>query len=270
MIYVLYHRDKDGQGAAYCAWRKFGDRAKYISVQYGEEMPLMDQGSEVYIVDFSFKRDVLKGLADVMDKVVVIDHHKTAMADLEGFEHEKAEIHFKMELSGAVLSWFHFIGNDTAENPPKLIEHIQDRDLWKFRMKGTTEVHEFLCSFSYNPALWDYFVRHMSIEEIYKQGSVLIRSRDRMVSNLAKNAYRITFEDHRVITVNSPVYTSELAHHLLGEYRDCHLAMVTSELEGRKIHSLYSRNSDDIDVSVLAKKHGGGGHTHAAGFVVTT
>jgi len=38
-IVVLYHANcLDGFGAAYAAWKKFGDTADYIPVQYGEEV----------------------------------------------------------------------------------------------------------------------------------------------------------------------------------------------------------------------------------------
>ena len=107
MIYVLYHKNcMDGKGAAYAAWKKFGESAKYIEVNYGEPVPEMTDASEIYILDFSYPKDVLYKMAETA-KVVVLDHHKTAQADLEGVEFAK----FDMTKSGAVLAWEYFHPN---------------------------------------------------------------------------------------------------------------------------------------------------------------
>lgn len=267
MIYVLYHNDKDGQGAAYCAWKKFGDKATYIPVQHGEERPYLEPGSEVYIVDFSYPRKTLEHICEHMKKVVLLDHHKTAQADLEGFEHPNADITFNMGMSGAMMSWFHFIGNETGAFPPKIIEHIQDRDMWLFKMNGTAEVHEFLCSFPYSHTMWDYFINHMPIEMIYREGLVICRAKDRIVSNLVKNANVRRFADFDCPVVNTPVYGSEVGNELLNQLSEHAFAMVWSVRNGKYHYSLMSRQGEDFDVSILAKQYGGGGHKNAAGFI---
>lgn len=73
--YVLYHANCfDGSGAAYAAWAALGDKdTSYIPVQYGEAPPEMESGSNIYIVDFSYPKDVLTGLLDASEKLVVLD-----------------------------------------------------------------------------------------------------------------------------------------------------------------------------------------------------
>jgi hypothetical protein len=53
--YVLYHSNcYDGFGAAYAAWKKFGDEGtKYLPVSYGFPPPEMPDAKAVSIVDFS-------------------------------------------------------------------------------------------------------------------------------------------------------------------------------------------------------------------------
>lgn len=261
--YVLYHLDKDGQGSAYCAWKKFGKSAKYLPVNYGQPMPQMDDGSEVYIVDFSYSGPALMDLAERMEKVVVLDHHKTAEAGLYGVAHPRLAIRFNSAWAGVGITWQHFF---PSEKLPVMLAHIQDRDLWQFALPGTAEVHEFLCSYSYSPELWDFFV-NMPIDEIIKEGKAILRAREEAVRNIARNAYRIEFDGHPIAKVNTSVYQSEVCHYLLENEEGVTFVMAYSESEeGTWIHSL--RSKGEFDVSEIAKAHGGGGHKNAAGFEV--
>ena len=54
-VLILRHGNcSDGAGAAYAAWKKFGDSAEYVEVHYGNPPPDVT-GREVYILDFSYK-----------------------------------------------------------------------------------------------------------------------------------------------------------------------------------------------------------------------
>jgi oligoribonuclease NrnB/cAMP/cGMP phosphodiesterase (DHH superfamily) len=63
-------------------------------------------------------------------KVVVLDHHKSAQKDLDGVEFAQ----FDMNRSGAQMAWDYFHPNEPR---PVHIEHIGDRDLWKFEKADT-------------------------------------------------------------------------------------------------------------------------------------
>jgi len=75
--------------------------------------------------------------------ILILDHHKTAMEDLQGFEGAV----FDMERSGAMITWNHFFPNLEA---PRLIDHIQDRDLWQFKIPRTREVQAAIFSYPYD------------------------------------------------------------------------------------------------------------------------
>jgi oligoribonuclease NrnB/cAMP/cGMP phosphodiesterase (DHH superfamily) len=108
MIYVLYHRDTDGLFAAAAAYRTFGDTAKYISVQYGEKFPLeikeLSTEDMVYILDFSYKKDILDVVDQKVDKLLVLDHHKSAESELKDCEYAI----FDMDKCGSTLAWEYF------------------------------------------------------------------------------------------------------------------------------------------------------------------
>lgn len=126
-ITVLYHANcSDGFGAAYAAWKKFGDAATYHAAHYGEEPPDV-AGKVVFILDFSYSRDTLKAMIEAASSLTVLDHHKTAQADLEGLP----GVYFDMTKSGAVMAWEFF---HPDKQVPEFLRYIQDRDLWNWKL----------------------------------------------------------------------------------------------------------------------------------------
>ena len=131
-VNVLYHRDcADGFGAAWAAYQKLGYAGvSYHSCSYGEPPPEMEPGGEVYILDFSFPRNVM---LEIMERyeTVLIDHHETAeeeIGDLPG-------CHFDTSHSGAVLAWRWF---HEESKMPEILLYVEDRDLWKWAASQLT------------------------------------------------------------------------------------------------------------------------------------
>ena len=81
---VIYHADcTDGFGAAFAAWLKLGDEAEYLPMRYGqaklhEALPFNPLNREIYILDFSFERQIMEFIFKDAKRVVWLDHHKTA------------------------------------------------------------------------------------------------------------------------------------------------------------------------------------------------
>ena len=146
---IYYHADcLDGFGAAFAAWRHFGDAATYRPLHHGERW-LADEirGRDVYILDFSFTPEILGEMAELAASVTQLDHHASAMrhwaGQLQGQTggmqryHDAAralDIRFHMEQSGARLAWEHFHGEQAM---PLLLQHIEDQDLWRFALAHT-------------------------------------------------------------------------------------------------------------------------------------
>ena len=75
-IVIIYHDQcRDGFGAAYAAWKKFGDDASYIPRKTQDPVPEGLENKEIYIVDYSYKKPDLERLREDNKSVVVIDHH---------------------------------------------------------------------------------------------------------------------------------------------------------------------------------------------------
>ena len=115
---IIYHgrRCPDGFGAALAAWLYYcadgADGAEFLALDHGDvqsmaDLPAID-GRAVYILDFSFSRELLSSIEERAAKLVMLDHHKSAAEKLTGFTCRCGVVHFDMHKSGARLAWEFF------------------------------------------------------------------------------------------------------------------------------------------------------------------
>lgn len=256
----IYHGNcADGFGAAYAVWKRFGDEVEYIPGTYG--MPLPDMtGKAVLFVDFSLKHVIMEALLEQAAGVFIIDHHKTALEDLQPLiDAKKLEGVFNMEKSGAMLTWEYY----HAEEPPTLIKHIQDRDLWKFELPHTRNIQAALFSYPYDFAIWDALM-HEDVDKLAADGIAIERKHFKDIKELLAVTQRsMVIGGHVVPVANLPYTMSSDAAGMLAEgqpFGACYW-----DTPGGRIFSLRSRQGG-LDVSEIAKIYGGGGHPAAAGF----
>lgn len=298
--YVLYHGNcPDGCGAALAAYCAMGDYAgirgrscpvEYIPVSYGTPPPVIETGSNVFIVDFSYPRHTLEKLGcEVCNQLVVIDHHATAKDDLDGLP----GCHFDMSKSGAVLAWEYF---HPKKPVPPFMYYLQDRDLWQFKLSHSREVSAAIGSYPMDFRMWkEWLLLDTIIEDLAIEGSTCLRLKNQQVQNMVKHHRRAILDGkHKTVlfmppaeenesngfglTVppdqwacpvsNATVFFSEVGEALLDLYEDAPFSAYYSDRsDGKQQWGLRSRSS--FDCSVIAKAFGGGGHKQASGFVLS-
>ncbi|MDH5307390.1 MAG: hypothetical protein OEW02_09410, partial [Myxococcales bacterium] len=70
----------DGFGAAWAVWRSWGDEARYVPRSHGDPFdPTIHEDTEVVFVDIALRNDQLRALGEVADRLVVLDHHVSAL-----------------------------------------------------------------------------------------------------------------------------------------------------------------------------------------------
>ena len=169
---IYYHADcLDGFGAAYAAWRSFGDAARYRPMHHGDAWQTEDvAGRDVFVLDFSFPEDRLTEIARLARSVCQLDHHASARepwqerlttdpaAGLEVFEDAALglTVAFDLTRSGARLAWdlFH-----PGQALPLAIAHIEDQDMWRFAIPGTRAFCRALRLRPFAFDAWDDIVR---------------------------------------------------------------------------------------------------------------
>ena len=73
-IYVVYHAHcNDGFGAAWAVYQALGDSAIYYPCSYGEAFPPVLRGDIVYIYDFSFPREKMEEMYQLLEGTALLD-----------------------------------------------------------------------------------------------------------------------------------------------------------------------------------------------------
>lgn len=264
---VIYHKNcADGFGAAWVFYHRFGPLGvEFHPGSYGDPPPGDISGRHVYLVDFSYKLPVVRAMLDRVSKLTILDHHKSAIEDLEPVRMDRrVEWCCDLERSGAMLAWDYCY---PAHAPLPLIKHIQDRDLWQFKLENTREIQSAIFSYQYNFMVWSELMLHKPVEELVREGQSIERKHFKDLEELIAVTRRdMVIGGHRVPVANMPYMFASDAGHLLSEGYPFGATYYDSP-EGRHF-SLRSRVSDGMDVSEIAKMYGGGGHKHAAGFKV--
>ena len=266
----IYHANcADGFMAASIVYSVHGDSYEYVAAQYGDAPPDCS-GRDVVIVDFSYKRDVLKSIAAEANHVTILDHHESAQRELEGLEDElpNAKIIFDMTKSGAGLTWLHFKNGD----PTYIVRRVQDRDLWKFEFQDTKAITTALFSHPMDFETWVPWVHPLSIDiaELVSEGTALLRKHDQDVQKVVERASEGTIDEFDGIPIVNclPQFTSD-ACNILAKGKPFAAAYSLVEKDG-ELQAHFSLRSDKngVNVAEIAERHGGGGHKHAAGFAL--
>jgi oligoribonuclease NrnB/cAMP/cGMP phosphodiesterase (DHH superfamily) len=284
----IYHGNcADGFGAAWAVWKRFGDSIDYHPGVYGRPPPDVSN-RDVIMVDFSYKRDVLAGMLESGDvrqanTILILDHHKTAQEDLGGFEPPDSggydpaywrnlwelwaqwpvRVLFDMERSGAGLAWDFF---HPGKPRPKLLDRIEDRDLWRFRLSGSAPLHQLVRSFPDEFSAYDALMERAehNLESLISEGSAIERKHHKDIAELLGLATRrMVIGGVSVPVANLPYTMASDAGNAMaaGEpFAACYF-----DRADKRVFSLRSR-LEGADVSAVAKLYGGGGHRNAAGF----
>lgn len=257
---IIYHSPcPDGFTSAWVARKMFPDAEFYPTGHYNQ--PPDVTGKDVFILDFAYNRETLLALLDDASSITVLDHHKTNEKALEGLVFCK----FDMHKSGAGLTWDYFFGNKPfgLYSKPWLIDYVQDRDLWQWRLPYSREVCAALDSYPYEFEVWDKLANR-EIEDLAAEGAAIRRYQNQAVDRVMRHAREVVFEGHLVPVVNCSTLIDDVGSRLaIGKPFS---VLWRQSGDGIYIYSMRS-DEDGLDVSEIAKKFpGGGGHKHAAGF----
>ena len=293
----IYHGNcADGFGAAWAVRRALGDVEFHAGVH--QNAPPDVTGRDLILVDFSYKRAVMREIAAQARSVLVLDHHKSAADDLadersvpagvspiwrmeeflgpmtwnrhlgnvlqdecEGVGIATIYAYFDMNRSGAGIAWDFF---HPGVKRPALIDHIEDRDLWRFALPGTRDIQANVFSHPYDFAVWDALAQ-ASPADLAAEGAAIERKHHKDVRELVSVfKRRMRIGGIEVWVANLPYTLASDAGHLMCEDGEPFAACYWDTPEGR-VFSLRSREAG-TDVSEIAKRYGGGGHVHASGF----
>lgn len=270
-VVCFYHKDCfDGTAAAYAVSCRHPE-AMFIAIQYGDaiDIPALS-GKDVVVVDFSFPWEATVQIIAVARSFTVLDHHVTfspiAKQLLTEYEQDpRVTVVYDPTRSGALIAWQHYM----SQPAPELIRIISDRDLWKFDFPYTRAVMAVVGLYSYDIESYRELFREYGRVPFAIRGNTILEKIDQDVDNVIRSSLRIvTIEDLTFPLINCPYF---LASDSLAKLAKRHpFAVSYYDSSDHRIFSIRSDASavEDVDVSLIAKRFGGGGHRHAAGWRV--
>lgn len=298
---VIYHGNcADGFSAAWVFWhvQKFIPMTfDFHAGVYGEEPPNVAD-RDVFLVDFSYSRQVIKDMIQIGGAfhVTIIDHHKTAVENLTGLDDELAEdahiaameisghdngerdlqltLMFNMEQSGATLAWDYWdeVWHANGIHRPVLLGHVEDRDLWRFKLPLTREIQASVFSYEYTFENWDRLMLHTNMLVLAEGGAAIERKHHKDIAELVKVCMRhLEIGGHLVPVASLPyTLTSDAGALMAKSFKNgTSFAACYWDTPDSRVFSLRSVEGIGLDVSLVAKLYGGGGHKHASGFKVS-
>ncbi len=266
----LHHNDADGRASAAIVRRFYGPDTLCHEMNYGDPIPWeqVQEADRVVVVDFSLPLEEMLRLAEGRE-FIWIDHHKSALetlgpeADRRGWPGLR-----NTEEAACVLTWRYFF----PEQPvPRAVVLIGDRDIWRWAEEDTGPFNEGLYRVPdpspCNDALWQPLLDNDPdiLQQMIERGRVLREARLQDLQRaVERRGFPVLFEGHRTLAINHPG-SGDLGAIIRGLGYTLAYTYVDSVQNG-ELRTFVTLYSDQIDVSEIARRFGGGGHAGAAGF----
>jgi oligoribonuclease NrnB/cAMP/cGMP phosphodiesterase (DHH superfamily) len=268
-IKCFHHNDLDGECAGAIV-KIANPKCKTISIGYEDDFPWdsISKSDIIYMVDFSLQPfSEMEKLHSMCKEFIWIDHHASALLEysnsdlaLEGIQEDGK--------AGCELTWEYFYPD---KEMPKAVYYIGRFDVWDH------EHDENIVNFKYGMEqfdseetspdnhLWkDIFSNKDQADKIVEDGKIVKKYYDSRAKILSKAiAFDTIIDGYKAIVMNAEG-NSQLFDSVWDEDK-YDLMLLFVRKKGQWTISMYS-TQDSVDVSVIAKNHGGGGHKGASGF----
>lgn len=242
----------------------------FVGYDYGLPIPNLVEYDEVILVDISFPYQNMVDLLNTIDtKFLWIDHHISAINEIPDSVNGLRDT----QLAACELTWKYFFPNDEM---PELVRLLGRYDC--FGHKGTPEERKVLeFQFGARQAISNYedAYRYLTSPTLPNNTELILRKGEAIYSYLVteakqiyKNKFEYEYNGKKIGCVNrerwNPLnYGIEYHNDGFDAFMCFHFA------NGKWNFSIYNDNGN-VDVSLIAKSFGGGGHKGASGFVMDT
>lgn len=291
VICVYHSKDLDGYSSGALVKKRYPE-ARLIGYDYGEEFPweLFYKGVKVIMIDVSLPMRDMYRLAEITGwQLTWVDHHVSAISDYRSFIEAQADVSYPahelqnfltpvLEVGRAAceIGWDYFFPGqpmplailllgqyDTWRNEDKV---LWEDDIMPFQY-GMREICssaetfpvELLTPVNSVPDAW------RPIDPIMRQGASILSYQKSMNKKACKNAFEFEFEGLRAIALNIGGANSTVFDSVWDPEK--HDVMIPFHYTAPFWKfSLYT--TKDIDLSIIAKRYGGGGHAKACGFQI--
>lgn len=229
----------------------------------------LDKYDFIYVVDLNISEELADFIeANYKEKIMILDHHLSCN---NMNKYSFIEVNAEGKESGTSLYYKYLLNNYNnnllnRESTKMLVEHVRTMDIYDFSKTSKEEAEKLEMIFKiygkdrfidkfYNVIINDlelYSKEDLNLVELEKERI------KRYIEE--KEFMEISLDNKRVGVVFAERYISELGNYLINKYD--YLDYIVLINMDKKISY---RGNGKVDLSVIAKKFGGGGHVNAAG-----
>lgn len=269
-IVVITHKNcPDGFGSAWVAWTLFKNKARYITEHPGQKTLSYTndlKNKDVYIFDISFPAEYIYYLNKITNKLVVIDHHP----DSVHLKKEKNYI-YNNKYSAAYLCWKFFY---PKKKMPYFIKLISDNDTGTWKLKYSKEFSLYMknrLKLSLDEETFNKASKLINIDYLKKAvtiGYIYLEYENKIINSIMKIIKFKKWKKFNIMigNANIPQFGGLIANKI-SELPNIDFGVVYRKLDKNKyLYTMRSFNKK-VNLNLIAKKYGGGGHPGAASFI---
>lgn len=282
MTTVVYHSaDFDGIFCREIASKFLETDIKLIGWNFGEARIPIPPDGPIFILDLPPECLEEFGPAhEVTQRIIWIDHHKTSIEQwgdaLKGYRIDG--------VSACRLAWQWFTRGptlpvkqdylDRSVKEPVAVMLAGEYDIWDHRGDGDLELQFGLRSEDpdWNLLLSQDDAAKGYVHHLIDNGRMLMRYQAHVDGGMVKKgAFLMVWEGRRFLCLNNARFNSNTFAEL-DKPETGHAALLGFYWNGKvwTVSLYHAAHKKDIDLSMIAKKYGGGGHRGACGFTCPT
>ena len=229
----------------------------------------LDKYDFIYVVDLNISEELADYIEEnYKDKIMILDHHLSCD---NMNKYSFIEVNANGKESGTSLYYKYLLNNYNndllnRESTKLLVEHVRTMDIYDFSKTSKEEAEKLEMIFKIygkDRFIDKYYNVIINDLELYsKEDLNLVELEKGRIKRYIeeKEFIEISLDNKRVGVVFAERYISELGNYLINKYD--YLDYIVLINMDKKISY---RGNGKVDLSVIAKKFGGGGHINAAG-----
>lgn len=290
MIELITHNDLDAVGCVILGKLAYGDNLHYTLCDYSNIAETVaaimaddSQCEEVHITDISVPYEMAKEINDTKTNYWLHDHHKSAVS-LNDFEWCNVQTHIHkyntdIMTAGTELyyEWLVSRGLLTRTNHlDNFVAAIRDYDTWRWKDMGpngalSDSLNILAYELSFPKFIYKFYSQLNENKFSLSDTDYIIingyhkRETD-TVNRKEKEMKIVSYRGYNVGLVYADTHVNAVGNDLCTRHPEVDLVMIVNCGKGT---ASFRTVKDDVDVSVLAKELGGGGHKSAAGAVIS-
>ena len=271
MLCVYHSADHDGKGSAAIVKYVHKD-CELLGFNYDQEIPYdeIEKHQDIVICDVSFPMEFMFKL-NREKNLVWLDHHASAINAYDEYMKAHDEgfgIKGLRSITNAAieLTWLYFIPDKEVPLGVKLLALNDLFDLKDKRVRPFEFAFQSLgVNRPYEKVWRDLFENNIDVDLMVEKGTAIlsyIKNRDyRLVRNMA---FEGKFQNLRFLAANTAQAGSDFFDSL-DNVKNYDFMVCFSLNKRNKWNFSFRTTRDDVDVSLIAKTLGGGGHKKASG-----